>query len=363
MPLVSIDTHDNKGAPASLAALPRPASREDASYLDFVEGLRSFILDDLELEAQVAEPLARARQQGQLVDGDIDSLRAVMDPLPVVQLRNRLMRSQQVMKWRRIERTMDVQREDLLAELADFDDRGPSRLELVEGFESPAYTNVRFHLQPHGYTGDALSGHHYHYGTKVFFCGDNNEDELHTTIVNRALPMPADGKVSTILDLACSIGQSTTALKDRFKDAEVTGIDHSSPMLRCAHRRAVMLGSDVTFRQALVENTGMPDASCDVVFAFILFHEIPLRVIRETLHEIRRILRPGGLFAMYDFVSASLMDDMQLYHRYFDSRHNGEAYGDDFCYCDFEALAADAGLKVAEGGSAMGHMQSRFFTR
>ncbi len=363
MPLVTIDTADQKGSSDGPDTFPHAATRDDASYLDFVEGLRGFILDDMEFEKQVSPALSAARESGELSGDDVDALRQVLAPLPVVRLRNRLMRSQQMMKWKRIDRTLHAQQAELEAELDAYESRGPARLELTDGFVSPPYTNVHFHLQPGGYNADALSGYLYHYGTKVFFCGENDEDELHATIVNRALPAPADGEVGTILDLACSIGQSTTALKARFADADVTGIDHSAPMLRCAHRRAVMLGSDVTFRQALVEATGMADDSVDIVFAFILFHEIPIRIIRDTLSEISRVLRPGGIFAMYDFVSASLMDDFQRYHRFFDSRDNGEPYGDDFCYCDFEALADDAGLRIMDGGAPMGHMQSRFFTK
>ena len=47
----------------------------------------------------------------------------------------------------------------------------------------PPYLNVHFHLQPGGYHHDELSGFLYHYGTKVFFRGDNDRDELHEKLV------------------------------------------------------------------------------------------------------------------------------------------------------------------------------------
>lgn len=348
--------------------MPALAQRADASYLDFVEGFREYILGkgaDFE-ERLDAELLAEEQRRGKRW-ADPEEIRAHVQRLPLGRLRDRLARTQQEMKWRALQRSFAAQRSVLTGELAHWDMRGPGRLELDPQFVLPAYANVDFHLQPGGYYKDELSGFLYHYGTKVFFRGDNDHDELHAKLVAR-VPAPADGTVRRILDLACSIGQSSTAFKRRFPAAEVTGIDYSAPMLRVAHRRAAMLGDEVTFAQRLVERTGYPDAQFDLTFAFIVFHELPLRIVRETVREAARVTRPGGIFAVYDFIGTRDKSPFQRYHRWFDARHNGEPYSQDFCDCDVDALLAEHGFRVAaapvgQRSGGTGYMKHWFATR
>ncbi|WP_446830407.1 class I SAM-dependent methyltransferase [Candidatus Foliamicus sp.] len=361
MPVIDVDTQEALQR-KSASVLPELACREDESYLDYVESLRAFVLDGMRFDEQLASRTRRLEDTSVEPRERLAQVRRAVADTPIARVRNRLMRSQQEMKWRRICSSLDARRDIHLAALKDAESKGPAKLELDPDFATPDYANVHFHLQPDGYYKDALAGFRYHYGTKVFFVGDNDQDQLHATLVNNHLPEPADGEVRRILDLACSVGQSTTALKQRFPEAEVIGIDHSEPMLRCAHRRAVELGVDVCFSQRLVENTGYADNRFDIVFAFILFHEIPIRIIHETLDEVRRVLRPGGVFAVFDFIMADKMSASQLYHRHFDSRHNGEAYGDDFCYSDFDALLRNHGFREAVPGKTMGTTQVWYAT-
>jgi SAM-dependent methyltransferase len=348
--------------------MPHPQRRADAAYLDFVEGFREYLLGpganfEQRLDAELRD---EERRRGTPLR-DVEAIREHLEAMPLTQLRNRLARTQQEMKWHRLRGSFEEQRAELAAELAAFDARGPGRLLLDPQFQYPPYVNVNFHLQPAGYFKDELSGFLYHYGTKVFFRGDNDRDELHAALVER-VPAPADGRVARVLDLACSIGQSSTAFKRRFPGAAVTGIDYSAPMLRAAHRRAVMLGDEVDFAQRLVERTGFPDAHFDITFAFIVFHELPLRIIHETVREAARVTRPGGIFAIYDFTETASKSPFQLYHRWFDARHNGEPYSQDFCDCDLDAILAAAGFEVAAapvsqrtGGA--GYMKHWFATR
>ena len=114
----------------------------------------------------------------------------------------------------------------------------------------------------------------FYHGTRVFYQGDNDFDEIHESCVD-AMRLPADGQVRRILDLGCSIGQCTTVLKERHPSAEVWGLDVALPMLRYAHMRATDMGVDVHFQQSLAENMEQADGSFDAVLAYILFHEVP----------------------------------------------------------------------------------------
>ena len=342
--------------------LPPLHKRSDVSYVEFVKSLRCNIMDDTpQYAAGLEAALDTSRRETGEPLSTFEEQKPVLDELPAVRLRNRLMRSQQEMKGRRIYRAMDDNRDALLSELRRYEQAGPAKLELDPSFETPDYANVEFHIQPGGYQGDELSGFGYHYGTRVFFRGDDDEDQLHAALVDR-IPAPADGRIDNVLDLACSVGQSTTALKDRFPNAHVYGIDHSEPMLRCAHRRACIINSEVTFAQRLVEATGYEEGSFDLIYAFILFHELPLRVIEETVDEIARLLRPGGVFAAFDFMRMGNMSVERRYHRWWDARHNGEPYSEDFCAMNFDGRLEQAGLSVDES-AGHGDMHRWFVTK
>lgn len=114
-----------------------------------------------------------------------------------------------------------------------------------------------------------------------------------------------------LLDVGCSVGVSTGALRAAFPGAAtLTAFDLSPYMLAVAARRAATPGSGplgpdaagppVTFVHGLGEATRLPDASVDLYAASFLFHELPQDATRAVLAEARRVLRPGAVFAMCD---------------------------------------------------------------
>ena len=118
----------------------------------------------------------------------------------------------------------------------------------------------------------------------------------------------------TIVDLGCSVGMSTFALQAAFPEATLTGVDLSPYFLAIAHYRTEMraagngtrlqgttaTASIPTWLHAAAEATGLPDQSCDLVSACLLFHELPQAAAIAVFQEARRILRPGGYFAFMD---------------------------------------------------------------
>lgn len=326
--------------------MPTLATRSDASYLGFVESLREFILNEQSGLDRDIDAMFEREQRGDATRfRELDEVAAVMERTGVGPVRNRLMRSQQEMLWRAIVRGFEPRRAQLESELEEYATRGPGMVLLDPGFVTPAYANVHFHLQPAGYHKDPLAGFHYHYATKVFFRGLNDADQIHRGVA-KLTPRPQDGRVDRILDIGCSIGQSTTALKEVFPEAEAWGIDHSAPMLRYAHRKAVQAGLDVNFAQRLAEASGFPDAHFDIAYSMILFHEIPTRIARDVIAEMARVLRRGGIFVIHDFVPSGTSTPLQLYHRDYDSRYNGEPYADGFCHSDLPAMLQSAGFTI-----------------
>ena len=134
--------------------------------------------------------------------------------------------------------------------------------------------------------------------------------------------MPSDGKVARVLDLGTGIGQVATAMKERFPNAEVHGIDVAPPMLRYAHMRAADIGIDVNFSQQLAEHLRYPDGHFDVVVSYILFHEVTARTTPKIFAEAARVLRPGGVFYVIDFNHVVQPSPGHLYMSWLDHRWN-----------------------------------------
>ncbi len=218
---------------------------------------------------------------------------------PVIQFRNHSWQRLQMHMWKQLHREFHGNYDAYMSEMEAADKSGPGMLELNPGIE-PEYTKHEIHMQPGGYTGDEFAGHIYHYGTNNFFNGRNYQDELHRNMA-RAVPVPADGKVRRILDAGCSCGQQVVALKQRYPDAEVWGVDIGAPMVRYAHMRAVDMGVDVNFRHALAEDTDFPDGYFDIVTSYILHHEVTEAATYKIIQETSRILRPGGVYYPVDF--------------------------------------------------------------
>jgi len=315
----------------TIGLLPRTPTLEDESYLAFMESLRNHNI----------------RAMFPNIMGFADAADA--DSRPYTRLWKRLMRSQQQQTWQKIQDSYAQRRAHYEAELDAAERSRPDRLHYDPNFEVPKYATLDIHLQPGGYCGDSLAGYVFHHGTKVFYQGDNDQDQLHRQVVE-LIATPEDGTVQRVLDLGCSIGQCTTALKQRFPDAEVCGLDVGLPLLRYAHKRATDLGIDVHFRQGLAEDTQLPSGQYDVILAYILFHEVPERLFSQILAEVHRLLRPGGRFTVVDAPNNRNLPAANRLWLKFDALYNCEPYSPAFVASDFRQLMTDAGLRVTHAG-------------
>jgi SAM-dependent methyltransferase len=330
--------------------LPRTPRLEDESYLDFMETVRNFAIGELfpRLGAQAEAAATRAG----LADGEtpaMEAIEAAVRPLPLFGAWQRVMRSQQQMTWRKIAAAWGADAEAYEASLAAAESARPDRLHYDPAFEVPPYATLDIHLQPGGYTRDPLAGAVFHHGTRVFYQGFNDQDELHRQIA-ADLALPADAQVSKVLDVGCSIGQCTTAVKQRLPEAEVWGLDVGLPLLRYAHKRAVDLDVDVHFQLGLAEDLPFEDGSFDAVLAYILFHEVPERLFAPILAEMHRVLRPGGTLTIVDAPNGR---DFPIPNRLwlaFDARYNCEPYSPGFVAADLPALLDGAGFTDVESG-------------
>lgn len=97
-----------------------------------------------------------------------------------------------------------------------------------------------------------------------------------------------------VVDFGSGTGLSTRAWAERAD--EVVGVE-ASPEMRERAEQSTSAGN-VRFVQAYAQATGLPDGVADIVTASQSFHWMePV----ATLAEAARILRPGGVFAAYDY--------------------------------------------------------------
>lgn len=317
----------------NIGTLPGASTLDEESYLDFVEGMRSFNLRNM-----IPRMMESADRLGVGMTGaTAGDLWRTLETVPAAQLTKRMMRTTQQMMWRGAGATYARRASDLVARLERASVAEPERIRIDPNFEYPAYFDEQdIHLQPGNYQGSDLAGFVYHYGSKIFFTGGNDDDRIHRMVADWC---PVEGSPARVVDFGCGIGQATTALKQRFPQAEVHGIDIAAPMLRYGHMRALDMGLEVFFSQQNAAKTDFRDGSVDLVLAMILFHELPPDVAEGVVREAQRILCPGGHLMIIDFPHIG-RGDLTGRHcvRLFDSWYNGEPFAMDFVYSDFTAL-------------------------
>ena len=181
----------------------------------------------------------------------------------------------------------------------------------------------------------------------MFYRGGNDQDERHRGYAG-GCPLPSDGSVRRILDLGCGVGQLTVAMKERFPDAEVIGLDLAAPMLRYAHMRASELDADVLFTQRLAEDTRFPDRHFDIVISYIMFHEVTADASRRIIAEAFRVLRPGGVFYPMDFNHAGAPSAAQSYSEWKDHHWNNERWRLEHASLDFDGEMRRVGFTVLD---------------
>ena len=108
------------------------------------------------------------------------------------------------------------------------------------------------------------------------------------------MPRPA-----LVVDVGSGTGLSTAIWGER---AERVGIEPNADMRQEAARKVEghPYAAHIEYREGLAHRTGLPDGCADIVTASQAFHWMEPT---STLAEIARILRPGGLFAAYDYDS------------------------------------------------------------
>ena len=266
----------------------------------FVRDLKMFVMQQIE---PVQAQLAKVEQQALAsvpTNNLVADLRERMEQRQSFRSWQALKRESQRQLWAAVATSVERQAEELEALGTVAQPRGSVKVD--PEFAAPAYVRQGdIHLMPGGNQlddGSLLQGAVMDRGGAVYMLGRNGgmlNDLRGQTAIAHALTRFPDLAPERVLDMGCGIGTSTVPAAKAFPQAEVHGIDVGASILRYAHARAEHLDAAIHFSQQSAEATDFADASFDLVYSCILFHETSPEAVGKILAESRRLLKPGGI--------------------------------------------------------------------
>jgi SAM-dependent methyltransferase len=146
---------------------------------------------------------------------------------------------------------------------------------------------------------DALAeNYHQQHKANVAVTGEEPEFFARYKVADLALLSGVlDGKLQSILDFGCGIGNSLPHFRRFFPEQYITCADVSARSIEMAASR--FPGSEqyvlIKEKELLLDN-----ASQDISFSACVFHHIPHSEHQHWLGELLRVTRPGGLLVIYE---------------------------------------------------------------
>ncbi len=94
-----------------------------------------------------------------------------------------------------------------------------------------------------------------------------------------------------LLEIGCGMGDDTSQWATR--NMQVTALDLTEPAVECTRMRLKTCGLDAEVKTGNAENLDFPNSTFDIVYSFGVLHHSP--DTPQTIREVRRVLKPGGL--------------------------------------------------------------------
>lgn len=263
-------------------------------------------------------------------------VRKVMEQDRYYQTWSSLQRTSQEMMWDSVAASVERQLPELIEKSKSIAGKRKKlgSLRLDPDLPIPAYhTAVDIHCMPGGYhtelaQDDVFAGAVYDRAVYIYSMGrmgDMSQD-MGATVVSYLKQHHPDFAPKRILDMGCSVGNSTLPYARAFPKAEIQGIDVGAPMLRYAHARAESVGVAVHYSQQNAEKTDFPDQSFDLIVSHILLHETSNAALDAIMAEAHRLLRPGGIMLHAEVPQYDRMPIFDQFMLDWDTRYNNEPF-------------------------------------
>lgn len=116
-----------------------------------------------------------------------------------------------------------------------------------------------------------------------------------------------------ILELGCGSAEITRDIATSGVDRKITAFEVDE--IAYGKIQQITDLPNVTFGLAGAQEIPLEDASVDVVFMFKSLHHVPLELMDQSMQEIRRVLKPGGLVYISEPVFAGEFNEiLRLFH-------------------------------------------------
>jgi len=264
-----------------------------------------------------------------------------------------MQRRSQEMMWESVAEPAERQLGELIAraERLAADRPAGGSLELDPGLPIPRYHTAHdIHLQPGAYhteftDNDVAAGAIYEAGLPIYIDGElgPDNDRIGMALLEFYRDKFADAKPVRILDMGCTVGNSTLPWAANYPDAEVHAIDVAAPCLRYAHAKAELAGIPVHYAQKNAECTGFDAESFDLVISHIMIHETSKAALKNLIGESRRLLKPGGVMLHLDVPRGR--DPFGQFMSQWEVYNNNEVFAAYLTDVDLAALAVGAGFE------------------
>ncbi len=120
-------------------------------------------------------------------------------------------------------------------------------------------------------------------------------------LANRMLERAHIQNDERVLDVGCATATLLIAAKARYPTAHLVGIDPDERALQIARKKIARHRVEVEVVQARAESLPFQPSSFDVVMSSLVFHHLPTEIKQQAIHDISRVLTPGGRFLLADF--------------------------------------------------------------
>lgn len=211
----------------------------------------------------------------------------------------------------------------------------------------PPYYRQTFHWQTDGYF-SRHSAELYDLAVELLFvgCADVMRRQALAEVMKRKPP----GDVR-VLDVGTGTGRFLDQLARSLPGSELVGVDLSpwyADYARDSSRSDTAMTParrELRVQVANAEALPFEAGSFDVVTNVFMLHELPRRVRRSVLLEMRRVLVPGGLLVLMD--AAQLSESLELapaLHQFSKDLH--EPYFADYLEDDLRTLLEEVGFRV-----------------
>lgn len=283
---------------------------------------------------------------------DRHEVRGVMTQNGYYQMYSAMQRHTQEMTWDAVIDSVERDLPRLKENAKKVSGKTGGTFKLDPNFEVPYYLSFYdIHLQPGAYhmthdDEDVSAGALYDRGTFLYTLGNigSRMDYLGRTLLEYFKKQFPDVQPKRILDMGCSVGQSTIAWSEAFPDAEIHAIDVGESLLRYAHARAEDLGHKIHFSQQNAEKTNFEDGSFDVVISHIIMHETSTKAVVKIFEESRRLLKDGGIMIHMDNPRLKELPPLESFLAEWEVYNNNERFGGTYREMDVAAEAVKAGF-------------------